>query len=346
MLKRDKALILSMMSVLAISALSGAFAITPASAASPSSTAGANWAYVNGNIGATNLSNQTQLTAANAASMQVQWVVPFPNVDLTWQQAPGAQWTVEPGSSAPPLIVNGIVYVVSDQGVVYAMNAKDGSILWSNQVTLNYTTALKNVPIFETQVKSGALKVCSTGNFNTTCIFRGSSPVMHRHGINLVNGVVHVTGFACELWGFNATSGVVAYHITNVCVNVPGNTVGAYPATYTSDPPMIWNGPSGPILAYVMGAYTDSDGRSFLVGYNYNNVLAQCKAAGTACSTGGGAFNGGCAAPVSDTCVPPAPTSGGTAQGPLWQVFFNPVSYTHLTLPTICRCRSRWSPYH
>ena len=22
------------------------------------------------------------------------------------------------------------------------------------------------------------------------------------------------------------------------------------------------------------------------------------------------------------------------------------VSYTHLTLPTICRCRSGWSPYH
>ena len=26
---------------------------------------------------------------------------------------------------------------------------------------------------------------------------------------------------------------------------------------------------------------------------------------------------------------------------------FNAVSYTHLTLPTIClTCRSRWSPYH
>ena len=24
----------------------------------------------------------------------------------------------------------------------------------------------------------------------------------------------------------------------------------------------------------------------------------------------------------------------------------NPVSYTHLTLPTILACRSRWSPYH
>ena len=39
----------------------------------------------------------------------------------------------------------------------------------------------------------------------------------------------------------------------------------------------------------------------------------------------------------------------------LWQVFgerratgpLTPVSYTHLTLPTIAaECRSRWSPYH
>ena len=29
------------------------------------------------------------------------------------------------------------------------------------------------------------------------------------------------------------------------------------------------------------------------------------------------------------------------------KVFSEPVSYTHLTLPTRChRCRSRWSPYH
>ena len=91
MLKRQKALILSLMSVLAVSGLSGAFAIAPAAAAPASSSAGANWAYVNGNMGATNLSNQTQLSAANAASMQVQWVIPFPNGDLTWQQAPGAR---------------------------------------------------------------------------------------------------------------------------------------------------------------------------------------------------------------------------------------------------------------
>ena len=30
-----------------------------------------------------------------------------------------------------------------------------------------------------------------------------------------------------------------------------------------------------------------------------------------------------------------------------WRHVYRPVSYTHLTLPTMkCRCRSRWSPYH
>ena len=32
-------------------------------------------------------------------------------------------------------------------------------------------------------------------------------------------------------------------------------------------------------------------------------------------------------------------------QQPL-RVRLDPVSYTHLTLPTILLCRSRWSPYH
>jgi len=342
---------MGMLAVLAVTALSGAL---PASAATPalpaatstqhnslataSSTAGANWAYVDNDMAATNWSNQTQITAATAASLQVQWIVPFPNTDLTWKQAPGASWTTEPGSSAPPLIVNGIVYVVSDQGTVYAMNAQDGSILWSSSVTLNYTRALQQVPIFETQVANHQLTGCTSGiaaDRNASCIFRSASPVMHRHGINYINGVIHVTGFACELWGFNATTGATAYHIGNICVNVPGNPVGSYPATYTSDPPMIYTTSSGtPELVYSMGAYTDSGGRSFVVAYNYNNVLAQCKAAGAACSSdnAGGFFNGACAAGQSTaatftlqgTCVAPPATAGGIAQGPMWQVFENP----------------------
>jgi len=268
-------------------------------------------------------------------------VVPFPNTDLTWKQAPGASWTTEPGSSAPPLIVNGIVYVVSDQGTVYAMNAQDGSILWSSSVTLNYTRALKQVPIFETQIATHALTACTAGiaaDRNATCLFSSASPVMHRHGINDIAGVINVVGFACELWGFNATTGATAYHIGNICVNVPGNPVGSYPATYASDPPDLWNGPNGPLLVYNSGAYTNSGGRSFAVAYNYNAVLAQCKAAGSTCScdNAGNFFDGACApqgassygsftstdgpgATLEGTCTPN--TAG---QGPVWQVFFAP----------------------
>jgi len=349
---------MGMLAVLAVTALSGA---VPASAATPalpaatstshnslataSSTAGANWAYVDDDIEATNWSNQTQITAATAASLQVQWVVPFPNTDLTWKQAPGASWTTEPGSSAPPLIVNGIVYVVSDQGTVYAMNAQDGSILWSSAVTLNYTRALLpqsqgGAPIFETQIAAKAstgVSGCTSGiaaDRNGSCLFATASPVMHRHGINDIGGVIMVTGFACELWGFNATTGATSFHIGNICSNVPGNPVGAYPATYTSDPPVIYQSAKGPMLLYSMGAYTNSGGRSFIVAYNYNNVLAQCKAAGALCSAdnAGDFFNGACAAGQSTaatftlqgTCVAPPATAGGIAQGPMWQVFENP----------------------
>jgi len=274
--------------------------------------------------------------------MQVQWVVPFPNTDLTWKQAPGASWSTEPGSSAPPLIVNGIVYVVSDQGTVYAMSATDGSILWSSAVTLNYTRALQKVPIFETQVAAKAVVGCTSGiaaDRNGTCLFATASPVMHRHGINDVNGIINVTGFACEIWGFNATTGAAVYHIGNICVNVPGNPVGAYPATYTSDPPEIYNNaPGGPELIYAMGAYTNSGGRSFIVAYSLNAVLAACKTAGANCSgdnpgqffdgacasgsftpTSGPGGSGGAGTTLEGTCAPE--TAG---QGPLWQVFENP----------------------
>ena len=39
-------------------------------------------------------------------------------------------------------------------------------------------------------------------------------------------------------------------------------------------------------------------------------------------------------------------TAAGTLNEPEIADATTPVSYTHLTLPTILACRSRWSPYH
>jgi len=297
-----KAAAFSFMSLLAVSSLVSIFVVagSPVSAASSASTPGKNWPYVNHDLNGTNDSPQTALGPGNSNTLGMSWIDPLPPNDPNWKNAPGAHWTVEPGADTPPLIVDGIVYVATNQGIVYALKADDGSQVWTQTITLDYASALKNVPIIEAQVASGALTPCSPTacNKNNTFWCTGppcASPVMHKHAITYWNGVIHVTGFACELWGFNAITGDVAYHIRNICVNVPNNGPGGYPATYSSDPPEFYNGQ----LLYVMGGYTDMGGRSFLVSYNFSQVMKAGK--------------GGCDG-----------SSGSSGCPPLWQTFFSP----------------------
>ena len=125
-----------------------------------------------------------------------------------------------------------------------------------------------------------------------------------------------MTGFACENWGFDATTGDVVYHMEDICVNVPGDGNGAYSATYTSDPPEYYNG----MLVYVMGGYTSMGGRAFMAAYNASAVIA----------AGAKGFDAACASQSSETytvgqvegsCTPQVP-----GQGPMWQVFLQPPS--------------------
>jgi outer membrane protein assembly factor BamB len=307
-LVRYRTVALSITSLLAISSLVGIFAAPlSASAATPAATdTGANWPYANHDLSGTNSNPQTLLGPGNVNTLTMSWIMPFGPTDPTWKQAPGAQWSVEPGSGTPPLIVDGIVYIATNQDVVYALNAKDGSQVWSQAITLNYANAVKNVPIIERQVGSGLLSPCSSTACNSNDTFWCSglpcaSPVMHKHAINYWSangkGIINVVGFACELWGFDAITGDVLYHITNICVNVPGNGNGAYAATYASDPPEYYNG----MLVYVMGGYTSMGGRSFLVAYNFTQVLS---AGGKGCD--GSYQAAGCP--------------------PLWQTFISPPS--------------------
>ena len=242
--------------------------------------------------------------------------------------------SVEPGADSPPLIIQGIAYFVTNQGVLYALNAENGVQVWTKAITANFQTALKTVPIIESQVGDGNITPCgptSCGyndtfwcSSNVNPAINCASPVEHKHGINYLTinykgtpeGIISVTGFDCEVWGFNAMTGDVAYHITNICANVPGNGGGAYPATYTSDPPEFYDG----MLVYVMGGYTDMGGRTFLVAYNATSVLA----------AGAAGFNGECAAgsgtysPGGTLYATCAPAIAG--QGPMWQLFLQPPS--------------------
>lgn len=316
---RYRAAAMAIMSLLVVSGLLGIFAVpSPVNAATPAAAdTGANWPYDNHDLNGTNYSPQTLLGPGNVGSLSMSWIMPFGPTDSSWKQAPGAQWAVEPGSDTPPLVVDGFVYIATNQGTVYALNAADGSQVWSQSVTLNYANAVKNVPIIERNVAQGLLSVCTSGA-NAACSFNDTqwctnpqfcpSPVMHKHSINYYKdakgeGIINVTGFACELWGYDAITGDVVYHITNICVNVPGNGAGAYPATYTSDPPEFYNG----MLLYVMGGYTDMGGRSFLVAYNFTQVLAAGK---NGCD---GSYQSSGCPPIYQTFISP-PNSGDLTQ--------------------------------
>jgi len=332
---RNRAIALSILMLLGVSMVFGIFALPVPAHGAVSTDTGANWQYINYNMNGTNDSPQTAFSPSNVGSLVMNWTVPMPSTTSWTSQAPGADWQVEPGSDSPPLVVQGIAYFVTNQGVLYALNAENGVQVWSQAITANFQQALKSVPIIETQVASGALPACAKGpvctyddtfwcGVNNNPVANCASPVEHRHGIDYLSipnpknnnqpeGIISVTGFDCEVWGFDASTGDVVYHITNICVNVPGNGNGAYPATYASDPPEYYNG----LLVYVMGGYTDIGGRTFLVAYNASSVL----------NAGGKGYDGACAATgssytlgtVEGTCPPE--TAG---QGPSWMIFLQP----------------------
>lgn len=310
MMFRHRALAILVIPLLVVSAVLGIFiAPPPANAAASTVDSGANWPYINHDINGTNYVQQTAMSSSNVNTLGMAWTMPFSQNDPSWASAPGAQWSVEPGADSPPLVVQGFVYIITNQGILYALNAATGAEVWSKTITVNYKAALQSVPIIETQAASGALPVCTPA----ACAYNQSfwcsnpafctSPVEHKHGINYLTingkGIISVTGFACEVWGFDAATGDVAYHITNICVNVTGNGNGAYPATYTSDPPEYYNG----MLVYVMGGYTNMGGRSFLVAFNATAALA----------AGAKGFNG-------------AMSGAPAGQGQLWQFFLQPPS--------------------
>jgi putative pyrroloquinoline-quinone binding quinoprotein len=334
---RYRAVAISIIPLLVVSTVLGILAVPPpAHAAASTADNGANWAFPNYNLNGTNDSPQTEISPSNVHSLVMNWTIPMPATDPSWSSVNSqycypncATWAVEPGADSPPLIVQGIVYFVTNQGVLYALSSVTGAQVWTKTITANFQTALKTVPLIETQIGAGAITPCSS----TACTYNDTfwcstttnpaincaSPVEHKHAIDYLtingHGIISVTGFDCEVWGFKADTGDVAYHITNMCVNVPGNGGGAYPATYASDPPEYYNG----MLVYVMGGYTDIGGRTFLAAYNATAVLAAgAKGYNGACAANSGTYTLGT---LEGTCPPAV-----AGQGPMWMVYLQPPS--------------------
>ncbi len=200
------------------------------SSSSPSSGTGGevNWTTTNANAAGTNSVVQDQLVAGTADSMALSWSLSFPVATLT----PGLNATGQ-GAIAPPLVVNGTVFVVMNDLQVLALRATDGATLWSYTPTLNRTA----LPL--------------------------STLVGHVHGLAYHSGDIWLSLPDCSALALNALTGDVVHRIARICANIPGNG-GKYdysgtPLVFYRDL-MIWTASS-------VSEGTDA-GRGFVAAYN------------------------------------------------------------------------------
>jgi glucose dehydrogenase len=187
-----------------------------------------NWTTANANSDGTNSVVQGQLVAATSDAMNLAWSLSFPVAEIT----PGLNQTGQ-GSIAPPLVVNGTVFLVMNNLQVLAVRASDGSVLWSYTPTLNRT----GLPL-------GLL-------------------VGHVHGLVYHSGDVWLSLPDCSALALNALTGDVVQRITRICANIPGNA-GNYdysgtPLVFYHDL-MIWTASS-------VSEGTDA-GRGFVAAYS------------------------------------------------------------------------------
>ncbi len=164
---------------------------------------GADWQYTNGNSWAQNYSPQTQIDSDNVEALEVKWIFPLEgNIG-----APAGIGIVNPGSgsSTPPVVLDGKVFITTNYQRTYGIDAETGRQLWSYDYEVNLTAAQERLPI-------------NYGGFL-------QSLISHMHGIRVweAGNVVLKTGLACDFYGIDVDTGETSFSIEDICVDIPGN---------------------------------------------------------------------------------------------------------------------------
>ncbi|MCL4437262.1 MAG: PQQ-binding-like beta-propeller repeat protein [Thaumarchaeota archaeon] len=190
--KQNRVVILSVLVILAF----GTFAPTLAYAAPLANTA-KDWQYVNGNSWAQNYSPETQITKSNVDQLEVKWIFPLQGASDAVKALQSL--TLRQGSTTPPVVAGGKVYVTTNYLRTYAVDAKNGKQLWAHDYSINMTDLQKRLPV-----------VISTP---------------HLHGIRYweAGNAILLSGMACDFYGIDATTGKTSFWVKDLCKDVPGN---------------------------------------------------------------------------------------------------------------------------
>jgi glucose dehydrogenase len=91
----------------------------------------ANWAAPDGNAFNHNHNPQNVINSSNAQYLGLSWLFPLPNHPPALTTVPGGL-----GVDTTPLIINGTIYAVTQFGQVFALNAANGNVLWTDILPL------------------------------------------------------------------------------------------------------------------------------------------------------------------------------------------------------------------
>ena len=161
---------------------------------------GANWIAVDYDRMATQFNPQTQINKQNVNLLELKYIFPFPQA----ANIGGYTYSTQIGSIATPLVVDGIVYLGTNFGRVFAVDAGTGKQVWAYTPEVNFTRDIARGVIIGAGAGAGGL---------------GAG---HTHGISYAEGKLFVPMPPCDIHVIDALTGKKIAQIADMCVNIPG----------------------------------------------------------------------------------------------------------------------------
>jgi len=154
-----------------------------APAATPLTSLQANWAYSNGNQFNWNYNPQTVINSSNVQYLSLSWLFPLPTHPTALLSVSGGL-----GVDTAPLIINGTIYATTQFGEVFALNAANGNVLWSDTLPLTAnSTAGQGVSSLSLHLHDGE-QAFTTALFGHTPTYWISSSDHRAYAINALTG--------------------------------------------------------------------------------------------------------------------------------------------------------------
>ena len=214
-----------------------------------------NWENHNHNSLGSNYNPQTQINPGNVGNLGMKWMYPIPslaNLGLTPGDGRLAGVSrIAEGTSAYPLIVDGVIYVAHNARDIIALDAETGAQIWYWENEYDNDAAVAELPI------------------------RGVS-AHHTHAIHYADGKIWVSNYACKVTALDAKTGEISFEIDKLCGEIPLNSPdgkgipgnSGWYNSYAQHPPSLYlNGNS---FIWCIGGHSEGvhGGRFFCGGYD------------------------------------------------------------------------------